>query len=135
MTDTRTDLQIDHELLTPRAMAGYMPIGTAPIVPKRSIAGRALVARLQAGEDKGLIALRVTHSTHGAHTGDIGVGAQNGGHLSEMLRLGIEGEELSPGVIVAGERTNEIFIENGRFHGRLIADDLIAKLSPTPLSV
>ena len=25
------------------------------------------------------------------------------------------------GVIVAGERTNEIFIENGRFHGQLIA--------------
>lgn len=32
------------------------------------------------------------------------------------------------GVIVAGERTNEIFIENGRFHGQLIADDLKAKL-------
>ena len=32
------------------------------------------------------------------------------------------------GVIVAGERTNEIFIENGRFHGRLIADSLRAKL-------
>ncbi len=28
------------------------------------------------------------------------------------------------GVIVAGERTNEIFIENGRFHGKLIADHL-----------
>jgi thioredoxin reductase (NADPH) len=28
------------------------------------------------------------------------------------------------GVIVAGERTNEIFIENGRFHGRLIAAGL-----------
>ena len=28
------------------------------------------------------------------------------------------------GVIVAGERTNEIFIENGRFHGKLIADSL-----------
>lgn len=28
------------------------------------------------------------------------------------------------GVIVAGERTHEIFIENGRFHGRLIADHL-----------
>lgn len=28
------------------------------------------------------------------------------------------------GVIVAGERTNEIFIENGRFHGRLIAGHL-----------
>lgn len=34
------------------------------------------------------------------------------------------------GVIVAGERTNEIFIENGRFHGGLIAKDLSEKLSP-----
>lgn len=33
------------------------------------------------------------------------------------------------GVIVAGERTNEIFIENGRFHGKQIATDLAAKLS------
>ncbi len=33
------------------------------------------------------------------------------------------------GVIVAGERTNEIFIENGRFHGELIAKDLSAKLA------
>jgi thioredoxin reductase (NADPH) len=32
------------------------------------------------------------------------------------------------GVIVAGSRTNEIFIENGRFHGKLIAQDLKAKL-------
>ena len=32
------------------------------------------------------------------------------------------------GVIVAGERTNEIFIENGRFHGKLIADALRSKL-------
>jgi thioredoxin reductase (NADPH) len=31
------------------------------------------------------------------------------------------------GVIVAGERTNEIFIENGRFHGDLIAKDLAAR--------
>jgi thioredoxin reductase (NADPH) len=31
------------------------------------------------------------------------------------------------GVIVAGERTNEIFIENGRFHGRQIAKALKAK--------
>jgi thioredoxin reductase (NADPH) len=37
------------------------------------------------------------------------------------------------GVIVAGERTNEIFIENGRFHGKLIAEDLKRKL-PTPSS-
>lgn len=33
------------------------------------------------------------------------------------------------GVIVAGERTNEIFIENGRFHGKLIAESLSSKLS------
>ncbi|SDF03345.1 YpdA family putative bacillithiol disulfide reductase [Terriglobus roseus] len=32
------------------------------------------------------------------------------------------------GVVVAGERTNEIFIENGRFHGALIARDLAGKL-------
>jgi len=32
------------------------------------------------------------------------------------------------GVIVAGSRTNEIFIENGRFHGQAIAADLKQKL-------
>ena len=32
------------------------------------------------------------------------------------------------GVIVAGERTNEIFIENGRFHGKLIADSLRSRM-------
>jgi thioredoxin reductase (NADPH) len=36
------------------------------------------------------------------------------------------------GVIVAGERTNEIFIENGRFHGKLIADSLSEKLALLP---
>lgn len=38
------------------------------------------------------------------------------------------------GVIVAGSRTNEIFIENGRFHGRQIADDLKKKLSPAKVT-
>jgi thioredoxin reductase (NADPH) len=38
------------------------------------------------------------------------------------------------GVIVAGERTNEIFIENGRFHGKLIADSLRAKMAVEALS-
>lgn len=33
------------------------------------------------------------------------------------------------GVIVAGMHTNEIFIENGRFHGRLIAESIAARLS------
>lgn len=44
MSELRTDLRIDQELMTPRAMDGYMPHGDTPIVPKRSIAGRALVA-------------------------------------------------------------------------------------------
>ena len=35
------------------------------------------------------------------------------------------------GVIVAGERTNEIFIENGRFHGKLIATHLSAQRNGT----
>jgi thioredoxin reductase (NADPH) len=33
------------------------------------------------------------------------------------------------GVIAAGNNANEIFIENGRFHGELIAADYIAKHS------
>ena len=33
------------------------------------------------------------------------------------------------GVIVAGMHTNEIFIENGRFHGRQIAGAIAAQLS------
>ena len=32
------------------------------------------------------------------------------------------------GVVVSGSRTSEIFIENGRFHGRQIAEDLKTKL-------
>jgi thioredoxin reductase (NADPH) len=34
------------------------------------------------------------------------------------------------GVIVSGSRTSEIFIENGRFHGRQIAADLRSRLQP-----
>jgi thioredoxin reductase (NADPH) len=62
----------------------------------------------------------------------------------ESLGVRIEGEDRCPacnplslesnvpgiylaGVIVAGSRTNEIFIENGRFHGRQIADDIAAR--------
>ncbi len=63
----------------------------------------------------------------------------------ESLGVNIEGEFRCPacdprslesnvpgiylaGVIIAGDRTNEIFIENGRFHGRQIAEDLKQKL-------
>jgi thioredoxin reductase (NADPH) len=45
----------------------------------------------------------------------------------ESLESNVAGIYLA-GVIVAGSRTNEIFIENGRFHGRQIARDLAAKL-------
>ncbi|GAA3768117.1 YpdA family putative bacillithiol disulfide reductase [Terriglobus aquaticus] len=45
----------------------------------------------------------------------------------ETLESNVRGIYLA-GVIVAGERTNEIFIENGRFHGALIARDLSAKI-------
>jgi thioredoxin reductase (NADPH) len=36
------------------------------------------------------------------------------------------------GVIVAGMHTNEIFIENGRFHGQQIAKDLTRKMKAIP---
>jgi thioredoxin reductase (NADPH) len=45
----------------------------------------------------------------------------------ESLESNVPGLYLA-GVIVAGSRTNEIFIENGRFHGRQIATDIAAKL-------
>ncbi|HME58871.1 MAG TPA: YpdA family putative bacillithiol disulfide reductase [Terracidiphilus sp.] len=44
----------------------------------------------------------------------------------ETLESNVPGIYLA-GVIVAGSRTNEIFIENGRFHGRQIAAALVAK--------
>jgi thioredoxin reductase (NADPH) len=44
----------------------------------------------------------------------------------ETLESNVPGIYLA-GVIVAGSRTNEIFIENGRFHGRQIADALASK--------
>lgn len=47
----------------------------------------------------------------------------------ETLESNVPGVYLA-GVIVAGSRTNEIFIENGRFHGRQIAASLAAKGRP-----
>jgi thioredoxin reductase (NADPH) len=47
----------------------------------------------------------------------------------ETLESNVPGIYLA-GVIVAGSRTSEIFIENGRFHGRQIAAALTAKLQP-----
>lgn len=50
----------------------------------------------------------------------------------ETLESNVPGVYLA-GVIVAGSRTNEIFIENGRFHGRQIAAALASKLRPSGL--
>ncbi|MBV8630192.1 MAG: YpdA family putative bacillithiol disulfide reductase [Silvibacterium sp.] len=51
---------------------------------------------------------------------------------AECLESNVPGVYLA-GVIVAGSRTNEIFIENGRFHGRQIAADLERKLGERKL--
>jgi thioredoxin reductase (NADPH) len=47
---------------------------------------------------------------------------------TETLESNVPGIYLA-GVIVAGSRTNEIFIENGRFHGRQIAAALASNLN------
>jgi thioredoxin reductase (NADPH) len=44
----------------------------------------------------------------------------------QTLESNVAGIYLA-GVIVAGARTNEIFIENGRLHGHQIAEALVAK--------
>ena len=44
MTELRTDLPVEQDLMEPPVMEAYLPRGDTPIVPKRSIAGRALVA-------------------------------------------------------------------------------------------
>jgi thioredoxin reductase (NADPH) len=46
----------------------------------------------------------------------------------ETLESNVPGLYVA-GVVVAGERTNEIFIENGRFHGAVIAADLARKMT------
>jgi thioredoxin reductase (NADPH) len=48
----------------------------------------------------------------------------------QTLESNVPGIYLA-GVIIAGMRTGEIFIENGRFHGQQIAADLRAKLRPS----
>jgi thioredoxin reductase (NADPH) len=47
---------------------------------------------------------------------------------AETLESARKGIYLA-GVIVAGMHTNEIFIENGRFHGKKIADAIASAIS------
>jgi cell division transport system permease protein len=44
MTELRTDLSIEQDMMPSPAVGMHLPRGDTPIVPKRSIAGRALVA-------------------------------------------------------------------------------------------
>ncbi|MBV9404289.1 MAG: NAD(P)-binding domain-containing protein, partial [Acidobacteriaceae bacterium] len=64
--------------------------------------------------------------------------AQHGIHLDPATskpitnRQTLESERKGvylAGVIVAGTHTNEIFIENGRFHGKVIADAIAQSLN------
>jgi len=52
---------------------------------------------------------------------------------TETLESNVPGIYLA-GVIVAGSRTNEIFIENGRFHGCQIAAVLVARRDNVPVA-
>jgi thioredoxin reductase (NADPH) len=51
----------------------------------------------------------------------------------QTLESNVPGIYLA-GVIIAGMNTNEIFIENGRYHGRQIAEDLRRKLGEPTLA-
>jgi thioredoxin reductase (NADPH) len=59
-------------------------------------------------------------ATHGIHLDPITSKPVTDPKTLESERRGI----YLAGVIVAGTHTNEIFIENGRFHGKLIADHI-----------
>ena len=52
----------------------------------------------------------------------------------ETLETNVPGVYLA-GVVVAGNRTGEIFIENGRFHGKEIAEDLKRKLGGSAVEI
>jgi thioredoxin reductase (NADPH) len=92
---------------------------------------------LETPEGERVIANDFVFALTGYHP-DFGFLEQLGVHLDEAndrcprcdpatLESNVAGIYLA-GVIVAGERTNEIFIENGRFHGKLIADSLRSSL-------
>jgi thioredoxin reductase (NADPH) len=61
---------------------------------------------------------------------EAGVQMQQGGdkpeHNPETMETNVKGLYIA-GVIASGENANEVFIETGRFHGKLIAQDLVAK--------
>lgn len=106
----------------------YFRSGIARIEPRR------ILIRTPEGE------LRLDNDYVFAMTGyhpDLGFLAVHGISLGEDGRPALNMETMESarpglylaGVLVAGVHTNEIFIENGRFHGAKIAADVAAKLS------
>ncbi len=65
-------------------------------------------------------------SEHGIHLDEATSKPITDPHTLESERAGV----YLAGVIVAGTHTNEIFIENGRFHGKVIAEAIAKSLSP-----
>lgn len=63
-------------------------------------------------------------AAHGIHLEDESQKPRTNPETLESERAGI----YLAGVVVAGRHTNEIFIENGRFHGEKIAEDIARKL-------
>jgi thioredoxin reductase (NADPH) len=61
---------------------------------------------------------------HGIHLDPIASRPITDPETLESARKGI----YLAGVIVAGTHTNEIFIENGRFHGKVIAEAIAKSL-------
>lgn len=49
-------------------------------------------------------------------------------HNTETLETNVKGLYVA-GSISAGINTNKLFIENGRYHGKIIADDIVRKLT------
>ena len=64
-------------------------------------------------------------SEHGIHLDPVTSRPITNTETLESERKGV----YLAGVIVAGTHTNEIFIENGRFHGRVIADAIASSLA------
>lgn len=64
---------------------------------------------------------------HGIHLDPLTSKPITDPHTLESERKGV----YLAGVIVAGTHTNEIFIENGRFHGKLIADAIEKSMQVT----
>lgn len=70
-------------------------------------------------------------ASHGIHLDPVTYKPYTNPETLESERAGV----YLAGVIVAGMHTNEIFIENGRFHGKLIAEAISARELIAPATI